>query len=109
MSAPPSALGGVTIWSGIDTQNNPGTDKVQGRVRDRQPPTARTFYNEGHEAEARTNILIGATSVVGAATAVIGAFFTNWSGHRKEQSAPASVTPYVSYANGPAVGAVGRF
>ena len=38
----------------------------------------KTAYNAGHSAEVRTNVLLASTLVMGAATAVIGIFFTDW-------------------------------
>lgn len=103
------ALGGVTVWSGIDTVNNPGADAVRASCSKGQSD-CQTLYDKGRSSQLRTNILIGATSVVGLATAVVGAFFTNWSGEPSESAeATASVSPWVSYQDGPAVGAVGRF
>ncbi|HVW29375.1 MAG TPA: hypothetical protein VHC69_28610 [Polyangiaceae bacterium] len=102
-----AVLGGVTIWSGIDTLNNPGADKVRTACRNNQP-SCDTLYNQGRDAQTRTNILIAATSVVGAATAVVGLFFTDWSGKKKTEES-VSVVPWVSYDGGPAAGAMGRF
>jgi hypothetical protein len=102
-------LGGLTVWSGIDTVNNPGADKVREECS-KGLPDCQTLYDQGRAHQLRTNLLIGATSVVGVATAIVGAFFTNWSGESSESTAAtASVSPWVSYQNGPAVGAVGRF
>ena len=102
-----AVLGGVTIWSGIDAQNNPGPDAVRDACFNNQP-SCNSLYNQGRDAQTRTNILIGATSVVGAATAVVGIFFTDWSGKKQSESS-ATVVPWVSYASGPAAGAMGRF
>jgi hypothetical protein len=101
-----AALGGVTIWSGIDTVNNPGKNKVRDACFNGRAD-CNTLYNQGTNSQTRTNILIAATSVVGAATAAVGIFFTDWSGKKKEGSA--SIMPYVSYDAGPAAGAMGRF
>jgi hypothetical protein len=105
------ALGGVTIWSGIDTKNNPGVDAVRDACSNGRS-NCQSLYDDGRSRQMRTNILIGATGVVGVATAVIGGFLTNWSGSRSKEgtgTAHAGVTPWISYANGPAVGATGRF
>jgi hypothetical protein len=69
--------GVVTIWSGIDTENSPGTDAVRRECagKDESCPA----YQEGHDKEVRTNVLIGSTIALGAITAVIGLFFTQWS------------------------------
>ena len=102
-------LGGVTVWSGIDTVKNPGTDKVRAMCVNGATPECNDVYNQGKNHELRTNILIAATSVVGAATAIVGAFFTNWSGKKDVQSDSAHIEPWVTYSHGPAVGATGRF
>jgi hypothetical protein len=67
---------GVTIWSGIDTLNNPGQDAVKrdcGTLRE----SCREFQ-QGVDEQRRTNILLGVTGGVALATAVIGVFFTDW-------------------------------
>jgi hypothetical protein len=45
---------------------------------------------------------------VGAATAVIGIFFTDFTGKKKTEDT-AHVTPWVSYGSGVTAGAMGRF
>jgi hypothetical protein len=102
-----AVLGGVTIWSGIDTLNNPGKDKVRAACLNNQP-NCDSLFNQGTNAELRTNILIAATSVVGVATAVVGIFFTDFNGKKKAENA-ARIMPWVSYDGGPAAGAMGRF
>jgi hypothetical protein len=102
-----AVLGGVTIWSGIDTINNPGKDKVRNACLNNLP-TCDSLFNQGTNAELRTNILIAATSVVGVATAVVGIFFTDFSGKKKTEDT-ARIVPWVSYEGGPAAGAMGRF
>ena len=114
-----AVVGGVSVWSGLDTQNNPGPDKVraacQGNGADCQ-----TLYQQGVDKQHRTNILIGVTAGVGIATGVIGAFFTDWSGAAKkpapdpEQAAKAhkkgfSIEPWLTIGSGASVGALGRF
>lgn len=73
------ALGGVLIWSGVDTLN--GVSAYEAN------PTL-AAYNEGHDKERRTNILVGTTAGVGAAAVVI-AIFTDWDGD-DEEAAPTS-------------------
>jgi hypothetical protein len=106
-----AVLGGITIWSGVDTLNNPGKDKVRAACAGGQTPACTSVYNQGRDHQTRTNILIGATSVAGAATAVIGVLFTDWAKGGSSESAPesASIVPWIDYAGGPSVGASGRF
>lgn len=96
--------GGVTVWSGLDTQNNPGKDKVRqdcvGLGED--CPT----YQDGLDRERRTNILLGVTGGLTLTTIVIGAFFTNWSGGSSEKKTAAHVEPWVGLGS---MGARGRF
>ncbi len=100
-----AALGGVTVWSGIDTQNNPGQEAVrEGCVGQGE---ACPLYQDGRDRQNRTNILLGATAGVGIATIVIGAVATDWSG--KKGSAQRSIQPWVGLGQGPSIGATGRF
>jgi len=103
-----AVLGGVLIWSGIDTVNNPGAEKVR-QAYQTNAKNADALYNQGRDAQLRTNLLIAATGVVGAATAVIGIFFTDFTGKQKKTEDTAKVTPWVSYNSGVAAGAMGRF
>jgi len=114
-----AVLGGVTIWSGIDTVNNPGKDKV-AEACDAMPrqPDCEDLYNQGHSRQTRTNVLIGATSAVGVATVLVGVLATDWSGGKSAPAADASaakllrphvhVTPWASLDGG-GLQAVGRF
>ena len=111
---------GVTIWSGLDTQNNPGTDKVRAACQ-AGADDCQSLYQKGVDNQHRTNILLGVTAGVGVATAVVGLFFTDWSGGKK--SAPAtdqahagrtkpsgfSIQPWMTVGSGASVGALGRF
>jgi hypothetical protein len=80
-----AGVGGVTIWSGIDTQNNPGADTVRERCAGQGESCPE--YQDGRDKQMRTNILIGATIGTGVLTAALGLFFTDWGG-----SSPASST-----------------
>ncbi|HEX3772073.1 MAG TPA: hypothetical protein VHV30_14455, partial [Polyangiaceae bacterium] len=68
---------GVTVWSGINTEVDPGKDTViaacMGQTQSCQA------YQTGLSHQHRTNVLIGVTSVLAVATAVVGVFFTQWS------------------------------
>lgn len=72
-------LGGATVWSGLDT--NKARDDY-----DKAPTQA--GLDEGRSKQSRTNLLLGATAVIGAGTAVIGLFLTDFSS-KKSQPAPA--------------------
>jgi hypothetical protein len=104
-------MGGVTIWSGIDTMNNPGTARVQSECATVPRIEDCKTYQTGLDHERRTNILIGATSVVGVTTAVIGLFLTNWAGNDspKPDKKDAFILPVVGVRDGVNIGAVGRF
>lgn len=111
-----AVMTGVTIWSGIDTQNNPGADKVRDACNAGNS-NCQDLYNQGRSHQTRTNVLVGVTAGIGVATGVIGAFFTDWSGHRSSSSAPTeaksskgfTVEPWLSVGSGASVGALGRF
>ena len=111
-----AVVGGITVWSGIDTQNNPGPDKVRSECQ-ANASDCQSLYNQGLDKQRRTNILIGTTAVLGVGSAVIGAFLTDWSGKKKSEPAPEaarldrgfSIQPWVSVGGGASVGALGRF
>ncbi len=73
---------GVSIWSGIDTQNNPGKTKVIEQCAGKS--TSCDAYATGKAKERRTNFLFGATALVGVATGVVALAFTDWSAPRTE-------------------------
>lgn len=117
-----AALGATTLWSGIDTQNNPGPDRVRDACKSVDASGAHSsecdsLYNEGVDKQHRTNLLLGVTAGVGVATAVVGAFFTNWGGSKKADTQEAkkvrpdgfSVEPWLAIGSGASVGARGRF
>ena len=113
-----AVLGGVTLWSGIDTQNNPGADRVREACSSGSSECD-SLYQDGLGKQHRTNALLGVTAGVGVATAVVGMFFTDWGGSKKpapnaEEAAQArpkgfSIQPWVSVGSGASVGALGRF
>lgn len=72
-----AAAGGVTIWSGLDTESSPGVDAVRRECAGKDASCA--AYQEGQDKELRTNVALGATIGLAAATAVVGLFFTQWS------------------------------
>ena len=73
-----TAVGGAaTIVSGVDAQNNPGTDAVRRECGGKDESCS--LYQEGERAETRTNVLLGATIGLAVVTGVVGLFFTRWS------------------------------
>lgn len=105
--------GGVTIWSGIDTQKHPGADTVRNACSS-GASNCDSLYQDGRSRQVRTNILAGVTAGLGVVTVVIGAFATNWSGkhaHAQEKPKPATarVEPWLGLDNGATLGATGRF
>ena len=54
----------MTIWSGIDTQNNPGTAAVKADCVGQG--TSCPQYQQGLSSQLRTNVLIAATGGVAA-------------------------------------------
>jgi hypothetical protein len=112
------ALGGATIWSGVDTLNNPGPDAVRERCAGLGESCE--LYREGQRKELRTNVLFGISAAVAVATAVTGLFFTDFSPARAERDVRtgrilvrpwALAMPEVSGRGGllTAIGAEGRF
>jgi len=84
------------VWSGIDTVNNPGSEKVRqacsmGWASD---DCAKT-YSSGSSAQLRTNVYVGVTSGLAAVTAVVGLFFTQWSSPAATGRAAPLVAPVV--------------
>ncbi len=106
-----AALAGATIWSGIDTRNNPGRDAVREQCVDQGASCP--LYQDALSRQKRTNILLGTTIGVAVVTAVIGAAYTDWGDGEKAGKAPEStgpsVAPAVGWLGGPQLGAVGRF
>jgi hypothetical protein len=85
-----AGLGATTIWSGIDTINNPGEDAVREGCRGQGEDCE--LYQEGQSKELRTNALIGATAGVAAVTVVL-AIVTDWDGD-DEPEKDASSSPW---------------
>jgi hypothetical protein len=98
-----TVLAGVTIWSGIDTKNNPGKAAVEERCLDLGENCPE--YQDGLDAQKRTNVLLGATAGVALTTGVF-ALLTDWSGGKPDDSARVQPTVFVG---GSGVVASGRF
>ncbi|HWZ87842.1 MAG TPA: hypothetical protein VNW92_03300 [Polyangiaceae bacterium] len=114
-----AVAGGITVWSGLDTQSNPGANKVRDECQALKAD-CNTLYQQGVDKQHRTNILLGTTAGVAVVTAVIGAFFTDWGGKSKSEPAPDaaesaklqrgfSIQPWLAIGGGASVGALGRF
>jgi hypothetical protein len=73
----------ATVWSGVDAENNPGPAAVRRDCVGRG--TSCPEYQAGLSAQLRTNVLIGVSAGLGAATGVLGVFFTRFSGSRSER------------------------
>ena len=108
-----AALAGVTVWSGVDTANNPGADRVEAQCAPGNSRQAcQELLSEGLDKQSRTNLLIGATAGVGVLTLLIGTIWTDWDGQSSEvepSSAHLELRPWFGVVGGPAVGAMGRF
>ena len=110
---------GVTVWSGIDTLNNPGADKVRASCQAMpKADDCDSLYQKGVDKQHRTNALIGVTAGVGVLTALVGVFFTAWDHEKKAppsvdetrtSRSGFSVQPWFSVGSGASVGALGRF
>jgi hypothetical protein len=105
-----AAVGGVAIWSGVDTLNNPGKEAVQRECVGLG--TDCPEYQDGKNKEFRTNVLLAATGAAGITTVVLG-LLTNWSGSSSAKSGAkattAEITPWVGVGDGAVLGANGRF
>jgi hypothetical protein len=77
-------LAGVAVWSGLDTQKNPGTAAVKAQCVGLG--TSCPAYQDGLSKERRTDGLWIGTAAVGVLTGVAAAFFVDWGG---EPSPPA--------------------
>jgi hypothetical protein len=73
------ALGGITIWSGLDTLQQKDTF-------DKNPTQAN--LDSGKTKELRTNVLIGATAAVGVVTVVTALFLIDWKGDHNSENKP---------------------
>lgn len=71
-------LAGVAVWSAVDTQNAADDFKKN--------PT-RDAFEDGEGKDTRTNVLIGTAAVLGAASAGVLLFATDWGGHGAQPAA----------------------
>ncbi len=98
---------GVTVWSGVDTLNNPGVDAVRAACAGQDETCS--LYQDGLAAQTRTNVLIGVTAGTAALTAAIGLFFTNWRGSAPNKTGRALVPTLAISDKHTIVGASGAF
>jgi hypothetical protein len=98
-------LGIATIWSGVDTQNNPGAANVRADCQGQG--TSCSEYQLGLAHQMRTNVLVGVTAGTGVVTIVLG-IFTNWRGKTADKKLPAEPTAIVLDRGG-VLGAKGVF
>lgn len=105
-----AVAGGITIWSGLDTVNNPGADRVKAECV--QGDEECSLYKDGRARQARTNVLLGVTATLGVATGVL-AVLVDWSGGKQAPAEEARkrihVEPWIAIGDGAAVGARGTF
>ncbi|MCK6531986.1 MAG: hypothetical protein L6Q84_03350 [Polyangiaceae bacterium] len=77
-----AVLGGVTVWSALDTKS--AFDTYERELPKSTQAEADARVAAGHDKELRTNLLIGATALAAAGTAALGLFVVDFGG-RKEQ------------------------
>jgi hypothetical protein len=65
-----AVLGGVTVWSGIDT-----VDRNDAYLATRD----QAGFDDGRAAQTRTNVLVGVTAASAVATALVGILAVRWS------------------------------
>jgi|HubBroStandDraft_6_1064221.scaffolds.fasta_scaffold125741_1 hypothetical protein len=82
---------GLTVWSGIDAQRNPGANAVKADCVGLGQDCPE--YQDGLSAQRRTNILLAATGGVAVVTAAVGVFFTRWPGGERGGSPAAGGRP----------------
>jgi len=104
-------LGGATIWSGLDTQSNPGPDKVKEKCVGLGESCPE--YQDGLSRQKRTNLLLAATGGTAVLTGLVAALFTDWKGGSATSTSARRgpvVVPGISFESGGAtLQAAGRF
>ncbi len=104
------ALGGASIWSGLDAQSNPGPDRVKERCVGLGESCPE--YKDGLARQQRTNILLAATGGTAVVTGLVAALLTNWGGSPSSSTAQRAprLLPGLSFEQGGAtLQATGRF
>lgn len=90
-----AVLGGLSVWSGLDTKSQHDEYVEGGRLDG-------TKRSSGESAQTRTNLLLAGTGVAGLVTLGIGVFAVDF----RRQSLQASITPDPT---GPKLGLGGHF
>ena len=75
-------LGGLTVWSGLDTQS---------AREDYDAAPSPEGLDEGRAKQRRTNFLLGATAVVGIGTGAIALWLSDWNAREREPGGEVSL------------------
>jgi tetratricopeptide (TPR) repeat protein len=75
------ALSGLTLWSGLNTKS--ALDDYERDLPRLSQAEADERVQSGHSKELRTNLLLAGSLVAGAGTAVLGLWFTDFSGKQR--------------------------
>lgn len=94
----------AAVVSGLDARSHPGTDAVRRDCVGLGESCPE--YQQGLDAQLRTNVLLAVTGGVALTTAVIGVFFTQWSHPQKLREEKAALVPVVSFRS---IGVRGSF
>lgn len=86
-----AVLGGVTIWSALDTKT--AFDDYESELPTLSQSEVDDRVAEGHRLETRTNVLIGATAIAAVGTAALGLFVVDWGGGTQGPATGLSVGP----------------
>ncbi len=81
-----AALVGVTIWSGLNTNKARDQYEDYSQMPRATARESKGLYEDGLKRQTRTNALAISAGVVGVATGVIAAFFTDW--HKEKPTQP---------------------
>ena len=90
-------LGGITVWSGLDTlsaKHDLDDDRPQLTLAEEQKR-----IDDGHSKETRTNVLLVATGVGAVATAALGLFVVSW-GKNENKSVSVGFGPATASVSG---------
>lgn len=74
-------VGGIATWSTLNLLSK-HSDFADGNCASVGSPGCKSIAHDGRSADTRTVILLGATGVLAAATAVTGLFFVRWHDQR---------------------------